>query len=79
MKEQKTGLSCSQSEYVDYRPVMSRIIDDYLFRCLWNFAHSLSRNRMYREEQNNVYVYQFSHSTHIPGTKSAGEGTFGFK
>ena len=55
---------------VDYRPVMSRIIDDYLFRCpSWHLAHKLSRNRLQRGHSNNVYVYQFSHSTHIPGYK----------
>lgn len=55
---------------VDYRPVMSRIIDDYLFRCpAWHLAHSLSRDRVERGRNNNVYVYQFSHSTHIPGFK----------
>jgi carboxylesterase type B len=55
---------------VDYRPVMSRIIDDYLFRCpTWHLAHELSRERFYRGKRNNVYVYQFSHSTHIPGFK----------
>lgn len=53
---------------LDYRPVMSRIIDDYLFRCpAWQFANKLSRNRLERGQTNNVYVYQFSHSTHIPG------------
>ena len=53
---------------VDYRPVMSRIIDDYLFRCpAWHLAQKLSRNRRDRGETNNVFVYQFSHSTHIPG------------
>ena len=55
---------------VDYRPVMSRIIDDYLFRCpSWHLAHSISRQRIERGNTNNVYVYQFSHSTHIPGYK----------
>ena len=55
---------------VDYRPVMSRIIDDYLFRCpAWHLAHSISRQRVERGNPNNVYVYQFSHSTHIPGFK----------
>lgn len=55
---------------VDYRPVMSRIIDDYLFRCpAWHFAHILSQKRLRRGHANNVYVYQFSHSTHIPGFK----------
>jgi Carboxylesterase family len=53
---------------VDYRPVVSRIIDDYLFRCpTWHLADKLSRNRLERGQTNNVYVYQFSHSTHIPG------------
>jgi len=55
---------------VDYRPVMSRIIDDYLFRCpAWHLAHSISRQRAERGKTNNVFVYQFSHSTHIPGYK----------
>ena len=32
---------------VDYRPVMSLIIDDYLFRCpSWHYAHIVSRNRV---------------------------------
>jgi Carboxylesterase family len=58
---------------VDYRPVMSRIIDDYLFRCpSWHLAQSISRTRRDRGKKhhrndNNVFVYQFSHSTHIPG------------
>jgi uncharacterized protein YbjQ (UPF0145 family) len=55
---------------VDYRPVMSRIIDDYLFRCpSWHLAQSISRTRRDRgqHDSDNVYVYQFSHSTHIPG------------
>jgi carboxylesterase type B len=69
-KAKERALRAAAKVDVDYRPVMSRIIDDYLFRCpSWNFAHSLSKNRMYRGEQNNVYVYQFSHSTHIPGYK----------
>jgi carboxylesterase type B len=55
---------------VDYRPVMSRIIDDYLFRCpAWHFAHKVSQIRLRKGHPNNVYVYQFSHSTHIPGFK----------
>lgn len=69
-KAKERALKAAAKVDVDYRPAMSRIIDDYLFRCpSWNFAHSLSRNRMYRGEKNNVYVYQFSHSTHIPGYK----------
>ena len=55
---------------VDYRPVMSRIINDYLFRCpSWQFAHVLSRNRVRKEKTNNVYVYRFSQPTHVPGYK----------
>jgi len=55
---------------VDYRPVMSRIINDYLFRCpSWHYAHHLSRNRVQREKTNNVYVYRFSQPTHVPGFK----------
>ena len=53
---------------VDYRPVMSRIITDYLFRCpSWHYAHSLSENRVKKGKKNNVYVYRFSQPTHIPG------------
>jgi carboxylesterase type B len=38
---------------VDYRPVMSRIINDYLFRCpSWHYADALSRNRV----QNNTVL-----------------------
>ncbi len=55
---------------VDYRPVMSRIIDDYLFRCpSWHYAHIVSRNRVRRGNKNNVFVYRFSQPTHIPGFK----------
>lgn len=56
---------------VDYRPVMSRIIDDYLFRCpTWHYAHLVSQNRERRGKyKNNVYVYRFSQPTHIPGYK----------
>ena len=55
---------------VDYRPVMSRIIDDYLFRCpSWHFANRVSQNRAHREKEPNVYVYRFSQPTHVPGYK----------
>jgi hypothetical protein len=56
---------------VDYRPVMSRIIDDYLFRCpSWHYAHLVSLDRERRGKyKNNVYVYRFSQPTHIPGYK----------
>ena len=54
---------------VDYRPVMSEIINDYLFRCpSWQYAHQLSRNRV-GHNINNVFVYRFSQPTHIPGFK----------
>lgn len=47
---------------VDYRPVMSQIIDDYLFRCpSLHFADLLPST--------NVFVYRFSQPTHIPGYK----------
>ena len=47
---------------VDYRPVMSQIIDDYLFRCpSLHFADLV--------ESDQVYVYRFSQPTHIPGYK----------
>jgi len=67
-REKKNALKDAAKVVVDYRPVMSRIIDDYLFRCpTWHLAHSLSRHRLHRGKRNNVYVYQFSHATHIPG------------
>ena len=55
---------------IDYRPVMSRIINDYLFRCpSWHYAHMISKNRVYKHKNNNVYVYRFSQPTHVPGYK----------
>jgi hypothetical protein len=55
---------------VDYRPVMSRIVDDYLFRCpSWHFAQSISERREQRGVTGNVFVYRFSQPTHIPGYK----------
>mmetsp|Transcript_23956 Transcript_23956/g.52386 ORF Transcript_23956/g.52386 Transcript_23956/m.52386 type:complete len:436 (-) Transcript_23956:2895-4202(-) len=61
---------------------MSRIINDYLFRCpSWHYAHLLSLQRVkkskYRRKKgvrrrdnlNNVYVYRFSQPTHVPGYK----------
>jgi hypothetical protein len=56
---------------VDYRPVMSRIIDDYLFRCpTWHYAHLVSLGRERRgKHKDNVFVYRFSQPTHIPGYK----------
>lgn len=64
------SLKAASKVAVDYRPVMSRIIDDYLFRCpSWHLAQQLSRNRLQQGHSNNIYVYQFSHSTHVPGFK----------
>jgi carboxylesterase type B len=55
---------------VDYRPVMARIIDDYLFRCPgWHLAQLLSENRLKAKATENVFVYRFSQPTHIPGYK----------
>ena len=55
---------------VDYRPVMSAIVNDYLFRCpSWHFAQLLSRERSRGNDENNVYVYRFTLPTHIPGYK----------
>ncbi|OEU10846.1 putative carboxylesterase [Fragilariopsis cylindrus CCMP1102] len=53
---------------LDYRPVMSRIITDYLFRCpSWMYAHQLNNRNNNQDNRNNVYVYRFSQPTHIPG------------
>ena len=69
-RAKKRALKEAAKVVVDYRPVMSRIIDDYLFRCpAWHLAQSLSRARIERDQANNVYVYLFRHSTHIPGYK----------
>ena len=56
---------------VDYRPVMSTIIDDYLFRCpTWQMASQLSKARHRRGKyKENIYMYRFSQPTHIPGYK----------
>jgi hypothetical protein len=65
---------------IDYRPVMSQIIGDYLFRCpTWHYAQILSKARIQKRssEQNfdtddqtaNIYVYRFSQPTHVPGYK----------
>jgi Carboxylesterase family len=68
LRAKERALKEAAKVVVDYRPVMSRIIDDYLFRCpAWHLAHKLSRSRLERGKRNNVYVYRFSHSTHIPG------------
>jgi carboxylesterase type B len=93
LKAKEKALKEAAKVAIDYRPVMSRIINDYLFRCpSWHYAHLLSLQRMNRYKQerverqkrnrtpshpyirdsdtmlrNNVYVYRFSHSTHVPG------------
>lgn len=69
MKEK--ALKEAKKVVLDYRPVMSAIIGDYLFRCpSWHFAQLLTRNRSRRgKHENNVYVYRFSLPTHIPGYK----------
>lgn len=70
LRAKERALKAAAKVVVDYRPVMSRIIGDYLFRCpAWHLAHLLSRNRIKRGKRDNVFVYQFSHSTHIPGYK----------
>lgn len=80
-KAKERALKEAAKVVVDYRPVMSRIINDYLFRCSsWHYAHLLSLRRVSRmkkaqqrlsrnEFKNNVYVYRFSQPTHVPGFK----------
>ena len=70
-KKKAKALKEAAKVVVDYRPVMSRIIDDYLFRCpSWHYAHLVSLDRERRGKfRNNVYVYRFSQPTHIPGYK----------
>jgi carboxylesterase type B len=78
-KAKERALKEAAKVVVDYRPVMSRIITDYLFRCpSWHYAHLLSLQRVSRIKKtkrrwgrklfsNNVYVYRFSQPTHVPG------------
>ena len=84
-KAKEKALKGAARVSVDYRPVMSRIINDYLFRCpSWHYAHLLSLQRVNKsksserrrknnhgevDNQNNVYVYRFSQPTHVPGYK----------
>ena len=52
-KAKEKALKEAAKVAIDYRPVMSRIINDYLFRCpSWHYAHLLSLQRMkkYKEE-----------------------------
>lgn len=73
LKEEKSrqrALKEAAKVVIDYRPVMSRIINDYLFRCpSWHYAHLISRRRVKKQKKNNVYVYRFSQPTHVPGYK----------
>ncbi len=83
-KAKEKALKGAAKVSLDYRPVMSRIINDYLFRCpSWHYAHLLSLQRVNKsknqvpypqkngaeEDRNNVYVYRFSQPTHVPGYK----------
>jgi carboxylesterase type B len=52
-KAKEKALKEAAKVVVDYRPVMRRIIDDYLFRCpSWHYAHRVSRNRVQNSEGN---------------------------
>jgi carboxylesterase type B len=69
-RQKQRALKEAAKVAIDYRPVMSRIINDYLFRCpSWHYAHLISKNRVYKQKNNNVYVYRFSQPTHVPGYK----------
>jgi len=69
-KSRARALKEAAKVVIDYRPVMSRIINDYLFRCpSWHYAHHMSHNRVQKQKTNNVYVYRFSQPTHVPGYK----------
>jgi len=81
-KAKEKALKRAAKVSIDYRPVMSRIINDYLFRCpSWHYAHLLSLQRVkksskyrrkkgvHEDNRNNVYVYRFSQPTHVPGYK----------
>lgn len=66
-RKRQKALKEAAKVVIDYRPIMSRIINDYLFRCpSWHYAHLLSKNRVHKDI-NNVYVYRFSQPTHVPG------------
>jgi carboxylesterase type B len=71
LRQKEKALKEAKKVVLDYRPVMSAIIGDYLFRCpSWHFAQLLTRNRSHRgKHENNVFVYRFSLPTHIPGYK----------
>ena len=66
-RQKAKALRAAANVAVDYRPVMSTIIDDYLFRCpTWNMATMLSKSRRKKEKAGDVFVYRFSQPTHIP-------------
>lgn len=55
----KTG----NSTRADYRPVLSYILNDYMFRCpTWRAAHLLQEKS---QPGVDVYVFQFSHPTRV--------------
>ena len=69
LKQKQKALKEASKVIVDYRPVMSRIINDYLFRCpTWRFAQLVSQRRK-DKKAGDVFVYRFSQPTHIPGFK----------
>lgn len=52
---------------IDYRPVLSIILNDYMFRCpTWRAAHLLQEKSV-DPAAAPVYVFQFSHPTRVPG------------
>jgi len=56
-KAKEKALKEAAKVVVDYRPVMSRIIDDYLFRCpSWHYAHKVSRNRVQNSESRSQFT-----------------------
>lgn len=62
--------SRQNSTRIDYRPVLSNILNDYMFRCpTWRAAHLLQEKSLPTAP---VYVFQFSHPTRV--SKQAGGG-----
>jgi hypothetical protein len=50
---------------LDYRPVMSRIITDYLFRCpSWMYAHQLSLQRVKKSKYRYNEKRSFGRTNH---------------
>lgn len=55
----------------DYRPVLSSILNDYMFRCpSWRAAHLLQEKSRPGVP---VYVYQFAHPTRVRHTTTQGQ------